>query len=364
MNFNIDNIPAHLFQKQTLEDIDVRDIEQLTGKYPYYAPVQYLLAKKYQQLRDEKYDDQARKAALYFVNPHWLNALLLSEELPGDEVVYSEKKIEAINEPVIDGITDNAVEEKPAQKVFGEAIVDIAEEQLTAEETPVAAIIEQSPDTGIAAQTENIEIPEPEETHVELPVAEIKTGDEVLEQMNNDAEAHINESNEDADEKSIEEELLQEDVKLPTGDFSLAEAKAAFDKPLSDNDNGVGAIIPIDPLHTVDYFASQGIKLSNEYPGKDKLSQKLKSFTEWLKTMKKIHPEKLEAELDVNTQSSIQNMAEHSNEQKEVITEAIAEVYARQGLHKKAIETYQKLSLLNPDKRVYFAAKISKLNEN
>jgi len=38
-------------------------------------------------------------------------------------------------------------------------------------------------------------------------------------------------------------------------------------------------------------------------------------------------------------------------------------VYARQGLIKKAAEVYQKLSLQNPDKRAYFAARISKLKE-
>ncbi|MCC6287883.1 MAG: hypothetical protein IT249_08360 [Chitinophagaceae bacterium] len=363
MNFNIDNILEHLFQKQTLEDVDVRDIEQLTGKHPYYAPAQYLLAKKYQQLRDEKYGDQLKKTALYFTNPHWLNALFLPEELADDEVVYNAEKIDVINETIVDAMPP-VVEENPASETFKETIVDIVEEPSMAEEKPVTAVTEQIPGTSIAEQIETTETAEHKETPVELPVAEIKTGEEVLEQMNSDAEAYMEETGKDADDKSIEEALLQENIKLPTGDFSLAEAKAAFDKPLPDNDNGINAIIPIDPLHTVDYFASQGIKLSNEYPGKDKLSQKLKSFTEWLKTMKKIHPDKLEAELDVNTQSSIQHMAEHSNEQKEVITEAIAEVYARQGLHKKAIETYQKLSLLNPDKRVYFAAKISKLNEN
>ncbi|MFT3750814.1 MAG: hypothetical protein QM768_21050 [Agriterribacter sp.] len=344
MNLHVNDILDHLFQKQTLEDVDAGDIEQLIIKYPFYAPAQYLLAKKYQQSGGDIYTDQQKKTALYFTNPHWLNALLHPEALPEDHVEYIEK----------------------ATGAAGETVVDIVEEQPVVEDKAEEIVIDQVPDTAIAAQEENVESVQPAENNEaltpELPVAEIKTGEEVLEQLTG-AGTNVENKEENADDGVIEETLLQEDVRLPTGDFSLAQAKAAFDQPLPADDYA-GDIIPIEPLHTVDYFASQGIKLSHEYEGKDKLSKKLKSFTEWLKTMKKIHPERLEAEMDNNTQSSIQNIAEHSNEQKEVLTEAMAEVYARQGLHKKAIETYQKLSLLNPDKRVYFAAKISKLNEN
>jgi hypothetical protein len=41
----------------------------------------------------------------------------------------------------------------------------------------------------------------------------------------------------------------------------------------------------------------------------------------------------------------------------------MAEVYLQQGKPKKAIEIYQKLSLLNPSKSAYFAAKLEILKE-
>ncbi|MEP6596427.1 MAG: hypothetical protein ABJA71_10805, partial [Ginsengibacter sp.] len=63
-----------------------------------------------------------------------------------------------------------------------------------------------------------------------------------------------------------------------------------------------------EPLHTVDYFASQGIKISDESISNDKLSTQLKSFTEWLKSMKKIHVHLPEA--DEQTDKIIQNIAE------------------------------------------------------
>ena len=54
-------------------------------------------------------------------------------------------------------------------------------------------------------------------------------------------------------------------------------------------------------------------------------------------------------------------MAESSINDREVVTEAMAEVWEKQGNHAKAVEIYQKLSLLNPAKSSYFAAKIEQL---
>ncbi len=112
-----------------------------------------------------------------------------------------------------------------------------------------------------------------------------------------------------------------------------------------------------EPLHTTDYFASQGIKLSEEIKSDDKLGKQLKSFTEWLKTMKKIHVEEKPESSSVSD-ISIQQLAEKSNEEGIILTEAMAEVLIQQGKAGKALEVYQKLSLLNPSKSAYFAAKI------
>ena len=115
-----------------------------------------------------------------------------------------------------------------------------------------------------------------------------------------------------------------------------------------------------EPMHMVDYFASQGIKLSEDVQTGDKLGKQLKSFTEWLKTMKKVHVEN-EAENPAKTDTTVQVLAENSNTETEVLTESMAEVFARQGKMAKAGEVYQKLSLLNPAKSTYFAAKLENL---
>ncbi len=115
-----------------------------------------------------------------------------------------------------------------------------------------------------------------------------------------------------------------------------------------------------EPLHTTDYFASQGIKISDEVQPTDKLGKQLRSFTEWLKTMKKVHESKL-PEGNEQLDASVNKLAEKSNRDEEVITEAMAEAYLIQGKPEKAKDVYLKLSLLNPSKNAYFAAKIDEI---
>lgn len=119
-----------------------------------------------------------------------------------------------------------------------------------------------------------------------------------------------------------------------------------------------------EPYHTVDYFASQGIKLSQEEAPKDKFGKQLKSFTEWLKTMKRIPPAEISKTVDTSTESKVQHLAEDSVHDADVVTEAMAEVWAKQGDKDKALKIYEQLSLLNPSKKAYFANQIENLKRS
>lgn len=123
-------------------------------------------------------------------------------------------------------------------------------------------------------------------------------------------------------------------------------------------------ILEFQSYHTIDYFASQGIRLQQAELGKDKLGQQLKSFTEWLRSMKKLPTVELEpvhTPEDSRRQETVIANAAYSIQEKDIVTEAMAEVWAKQGNRQKAIETYEKLSLLNPSKSAYFASKIDHL---
>jgi hypothetical protein len=116
--------------------------------------------------------------------------------------------------------------------------------------------------------------------------------------------------------------------------------------------------IAFEPYHTVDYFASQGIKVKLE-DNPDKLSKQLRSFTEWLKTMKKLPDAAANVPANIPSEKKVEQLAETSITDSSVETEAMAEVWIKQGNPEKAIEIYRKLSLLEPSKSPYFASRIS-----
>lgn len=121
--------------------------------------------------------------------------------------------------------------------------------------------------------------------------------------------------------------------------------------------------ILFEPYHAVDYFASQGIKFKEDEKPVDKFGQQLKSFTAWLKTMKKLPAAENTETGGSAATNPVDQMAEHSIKDREIVTVTMAEVWEKQGNKAKAIEIYTKLSLLEPSKSTYFAAKIEELKK-
>jgi len=122
--------------------------------------------------------------------------------------------------------------------------------------------------------------------------------------------------------------------------------------------------LTFEPFHTVDYFASQGIKLSQQEATDDKMGKQLKSFTEWIRSMKRLPATERAKSVNQETEKKVENLAVASVEETNVVTEAMAEVWEKQGNIQKAIEVYNKLSLIYPAKSAYFAAKIEQLKVN
>jgi hypothetical protein len=169
------------------------------------------------------------------------------------------------------------------------------------------------------------------------------TGEEVT-TITNEAEEII--------ENGKEDTLLNE--KLSS---MLQEQAAVFEKPV---ENSTELDIETTPYHRIDYFDSQGIKLEEEKTS-DKLASQLKRFTDWLKQMKSINPNPVSLGSDAAGESKVLDIAAHSNEAEEIVTETMAEVLLKQGKLEHAIEIYQKLSFNNPSKSAYFAAKIAEI---
>ena len=71
----------------------------------------------------------------------------------------------------------------------------------------------------------------------------------------------------------------------------------------------------------------------------------------------RIVAEEGEVESEVRTEAEI-------DEEDDLVSEDLAEIYLMQGLKSEAIEIYRKLSLLNSEKSAYFAEKIENIEKN
>ena len=289
-------------------------LQQVTKQHPYFTPAQFYLLQQTEE-SDAAYNAQAARTAVLFNNPHWLHFQLqqttVVDMAAEDSAIASSEITPLENAPQILSPEELLSVEDPYTDIV------VTEEQLPAVEktTPV-----ENADNNAATVAET----PPPLTEEQLMLAE----------------------NEDINDDDIvmEEEIAPIKINIPN----------MGNQPIKEN------ILAFEPMHLVDYFASQGIKLSDEVQTADKLGKQLKSFTEWLKTMKKIHVPATETSTG-NADITVQTMAEKSNAEDEVLTEAMAEVLAQQGKAGKAIELYQKLSLLNPSKSAFFAAKIEQL---
>ena len=64
-----------------------------------------------------------------------------------------------------------------------------------------------------------------------------------------------------------------------------------------------------------------------------------------------------EVEADVQTEAEL-------DDEDDLVSEELAEIYLAQGLKSQAIEIFRRLSLLNTEKSVYFAEKIANIENN
>jgi hypothetical protein len=339
MTLHMQHIIQHLFQADRLEDVPRERLEALVEEYPSFGMARYLLSSKLRAEQADQFEETTRRTSLYFTNPFWLQWLLKQGPVNGaerkewvatalPEIVVPEEAQEGqyFTEPII-----NEQEEMPAPQEQGAKEEPQDEQPVT--ESPSAHPIEEPAATHYAEQML-------EEHPVELPVTEQSTEPVIAQQP---AEPIM--------EQQFAEPVVQQ-VSPPVEEPSQVEART-IEPPLV-----------FESYHMVDYFASQGIKLApNENPT-DRLGKQLKSFTEWLRVMKRLPQKEAGAAPDIVAEHKIQAIAAHSIEGKEVVTETMAEVLAKQGMWEQATAVYQKLSLLNPGKSGYFAAKIEQLKTN
>jgi hypothetical protein len=345
--------------KQNHSGLPQKDfLKKVVKDYPYFTPAHFFLLQQSDET-DSAYSSQAATTALLFNNPHWLHFQLqqpYQKTLPIEETpvinMYPENEDNDDDNAVLIKQNEIAIPFAQAENV---QLSDNTFKPRTQTETTAQIIADTNSDnddnTAVLVNINEPEqaLPDTENIFNISPIKLAPTENAQPEQL----KFEENTDNDD-DNAVLNTESEVKGMELPHTKIDLA---ASLKKAEKEN------ALAFEPMHMVDYFASQGIKLNNDVQHADKLGKQLKSFTEWLKTMKKVHPENIPAATE-STEIAIQTLAEKSNTESEIITEAMAEVFSQQGKAAKAIEVYQKLSLLNPLKSAYFACKIEQLKED
>ena len=322
MSERIHVLAQQLFGKASVDECDLQEIKDLANRHPYFAPAQFLLLEKLKKENAPEYSAQLQKAVLYYHNPLEFEYFISSERFE-TEIDFEESDL----------------------------LSAISHEKEESFETDISPIEIDVVDEGPGDATTIVEEQNPEVTPDE--VTEVETSEEfieedVTEKQTDDEVGTIDSASTDAQmTQAIERVLKQEEDQVK--------------EPVAEQNNNA---IVFEPYHTIDYFASQGVKLSQDETGKDKFGKQLKSFTDWLKTMKRLPATEISKNIDATSESKVQHLAEDSVHQSDVVTEAMPEVWIKQGNKEKAIETYNKLGLLNPSKKAYFAALIDNLKRS
>jgi len=397
MNDAISTLVKSLFQKDSLHDCSLEDLQTLAREYPYFTPAQFLLAEKLKSTDEHLYKKQIEKLSLYFTNPLWLDYKVNGykiESIVQTQQQASHEFMRSTGEEVLevreDQLQTNMEAETP-QEVAASTVthketverpveIEVKEEQTpfipeteseTGEqiEVPVSKLQDENPQPtpGVQeedrvqiengepnSQLEQLEVQEPLKEQITEPVTENLSSSSDLPGVVAQEDVHTatDEANRDEETESL---TLQEEEPM--------EAQIALPELPDVNQEATETELTFEPYHTVDYFASQGIKFTPEEKPADRFGQQLRSFTEWLKTLKRLSETEAKAP-DAAAEEKVKELADHSINKDEVVTETMAEVWVKQGNKEKAIETYQKLSLLNPGKSAYFASLVEQLKNS
>lgn len=326
MNQAVNDIAAILLQKE-LKDADETQVRRLAEEHPYFAAAQLLLAAKLQQNDDAQFGAQLQKTFLYVQPPLRLQHLLYNT---GDADVET---------------SSSATTEIPVVESGSKTILP-----------------EELPEQPLAPSLEETELVIDQQPAVEEPVVDAGSKTILPEELPEQPVAPSLEETELVIDQTPTAVETEEEDPLPEGAEDDMPARPIPGLKIEPIDPAK-AELNFTPYHTVDYFASLGIRMREEEKPSDSFGRQLKSFTEWIKVMRKLPTSELNARTDAVAEKKVAILANDSVTGEQAETEAMAEVWEKQGNITRAVALYQKLSLQDPAKSAYFASKIEELKK-
>jgi hypothetical protein len=294
---------------QTLSQFSTSELENLIEKFPYFQQAHLLLAKKYQQQSNPKFDQQLQLAALYTQDRELLFSIFNEKEIAIH--VSVQELTEEINAQAFSDIHD--IEEQPViEEVKAETTEPVLEAQQPEVELNVEAkaeeVVEQKVDL-ISMESESVIHAEPllKETGKEFSASEPHTFDEWLKAYSQ--------------------------TERPKIAFVPEEIPAEVEKQDEELEKLYLTNIPVNLQELVE-------EETNYSKGLDKF---------------------IEEQIQKHKAPTVRMPVYENELAPELITETMAKVYEMQKKYAKAIRCYEILGLKYPEKNDFFAARINYL---
>ena len=364
---NAENFAKLLKDPAQLHNMPYATLKRLVNEYPYCQNLRFLLLKKCAFEDHADFDRNLQLAATFSndrslllkqLNIHENDFLNTKQETQDQEIVASDENVEkqleletkeAVEEKHV--VTDISVSEnEPEDQVLNEVVEKIEEPEEKPVESEQTKEIKESPkyldESELEAEIEDIT------EEVEF-VLNIDASDLKAKEPEKDYEKVI----------SFEELINLDTSKRPKKSVlepNLAESKTSSKKNTAKKKTRKNR--PPMPKSSFSSWVKQfqdEEELKTNKKKKHRKSKKKKPKSELLviKNQKK--------KKQVKKKKKGVSFAENSlKENKEIVSETLANILASQGSHEKAIEMFEKLSLIIPEKSSYFADRIKKLKNN
>ncbi len=308
---------VELFKTNDFTDLHLEEINRIISAYPWFGMARFLRLKALYQLGIEPEPGETGTAVLFSSDRSCLYRWIRSETgnetglsgLPGSELEF----------------LDNEADLLQLDEQEGEGADD-----------------EDADERGIAEKEESdMEEPEIEEPETIPVIDPIEDEEMEIEETGSAPESDLPEEYENrkheplpADELSDDEEAVAASVsELPDNEEPESVPAAGMDD--SEQEDG----LPEEREPDREVSGNRSVKLIEEFLNSE--------------------PGVIKADKETSLEGDV---SVHSvKEDDSFITDTLAKIYVKQGLHAKAIYAYERLSLKYPEKSAYFAAQIEKI---
>ncbi len=296
---------------QTLNQFSTTELENLIEKFPYFQQAHLLLAKKYQQQSNPKFDQQLQLAALYTQDRELLFSIFNEKEIAIH--VSVQQLTEEINAQAFADVP--AVEEQP---VVEETKPETVEPVLEAQQPEVELVVEEKIEAVV------------EKKEAEVTLTELEPVTENSEPLINETEREFS-----ASEPHTFDEWLKaySQTVTPKIEFKREEIPAEVEKQDEELEKLYLTNIPVNLQELVE-------EETNYSKGLDKF---------------------IEEQIQKHKAPTVRMPVYENELAPELITETMAKVYEMQKKYAKAIRCYEILGLKYPEKNDFFAARINYL---